>query len=243
MTAHVLELREVGKSFGGLRALHNVDLAVSANEIVGIMGANGAGKTTLFGLIAGQHRPTTGDILLDGTSVLGLRPYQICRRGIGRTFQIVRPLADLSVFENVLIAARFGVHRLASSAATTRARDLLAVVGLADRAQLKAESLTLSAQKKLEVARAVATGAHIVLLDEVMAGLTPSEVDTMLEIIRRLHREYRLTLMIIEHVMRALMRISARVLVLHHGEPIAIGAPDAISKDPRVLEAYLGKDE
>ncbi len=242
MTARVLELQQLGKSFGGLRALQNVDLAVVAHEVVGIMGANGAGKTTLFSLIAGHLAPTTGDILVDGSTVLGLRPYQICRRGIGRTFQIVRPFADLTVFENILIAARFGVGRLATAAATARARSVLEAVGLGDRAHVNAASLTLSAQKKLEVARAVATGAHIVLLDEVMAGLTPAEVAAMLEVIRRLHWEYRLTILIIEHVMRALMQISDRLLVLHHGEPIAIGTPDAVGRDPRVIDAYLGRD-
>ncbi len=238
----VLELRGVGKRFGGLRALENVDLAVAADEVVGIMGANGAGKSTLFNLIAGHQRPSSGEILIDGRSVLGLRPFEICRRGVGRTFQIVRPLGGLTALDNVVTAARFGVDRLRAPAAAQRASDLIEAVGLAERMNDRAETLTLSAQKRLEVARAVATGAHIVLLDEVMAGLTPSEVLAMLDVIRRLRTQNRLTILIIEHVMRALMQISDRILVLHHGEPIALGPPALVSTDPRVLECYLGTE-
>lgn len=240
MTTALLELRGVEKSFGGLRAVRDVNLSVSKGEIVGIMGANGAGKTTLFALIAGHLQPNAGEILLDGKSIVGLPPHKICRRGIARTFQIVRPFAGLSVLENVVVSARFGATWSGKASATSAATKVLEAVGLGPRLYDRAGSLTLSGQKKLEVARAIATGAHIVLLDEVMAGLTPPEVSEMLEIISWLRFQYDLTILVIEHVMRALMRISDRVLVLHHGETIAIGTPQVISNDQKVLDCYLG---
>jgi branched-chain amino acid transport system ATP-binding protein len=237
-----LELVGLGKSFGGVSALSDLDLAVSPGEILGIMGANGAGKTTLFGLIAGHLRPSTGDIRLDGSSLLGLSPDRICRRGIGRTFQIVRPFGGLSVLENVMVAARFGTAWLDRPAAAAKAGEILAAVGLGERRDSLASALTLSGQKRLEVARAVATGARILLLDEVMAGLTPAEVDEMLEILRRLHQRHALTILIIEHVMQALMRISERILVLHLGRTVALDRPAAIARNPDVLACYLGEE-
>ena len=235
----VLSLRGVSKRFGGLRALSDISFDVAAGEIVGIMGANGAGKTTLFSLIAGNERPSGGTIALDGRPLAGLPPHKVCRLGIARTFQIVRPFGGLTVEENVETAAMFGAAR-APSPAAARARDVLALTGLSDRAQDRAETLTLSGQKRLELARAVATGGRLLMLDEVMAGLTPAEVATMLEIVRRLHREYGLTILVIEHVMRALMQLAERIVVLHHGEMIAEGTPAAIGADPRVHECYFG---
>jgi branched-chain amino acid transport system ATP-binding protein len=237
---NVLEVHDLGRNFGGVRALHGVNLAVNADEVVGIMGANGAGKTTLFALIAGNLKPSAGDIRLDGSSIVGLSPDKICRRGVGRTFQTARPFGDLTVLENVTTAARFGVHRLEAWAAAKRAAQLLDIVGLGTRRDRQAGDLTLSGQKRLEVARAVATGARLLLLDEVMAGLTPAEVMQMLEVVQTLKTENALTVLMIEHVMRALMRISDRILVLHHGEPIALNIPAEIAKDRRVLECYLG---
>ncbi|TFL15533.1 ABC transporter ATP-binding protein [Pusillimonas caeni] len=235
-----LEVRHLGRNFGGVRALHDVNLTVSLGEVVGIMGANGAGKTTLFALIAGNLRPGTGDILLDDSSIVGLSPDRICRRGVGRTFQTARPFGDLTVLENIITAARFGMHRLDAHAAEKRAVLLLDIVGLGTRRNQISGDLTLSGQKRLEVARAVATGARLLLLDEVMAGLTPTEVAQMLEVVQTLKAENSLTILIIEHVMRALMRISDRILVLHHGEAIACNAPAEIARDPRVLDCYLG---
>jgi branched-chain amino acid transport system ATP-binding protein len=235
----LLDIRKVGKSFGGLRALNDVSFAVGAGEIVGIMGANGAGKTTLFSLIAGHERPSDGEIVFDGHRLAGLRPHQICRLGVARTFQIVRPFGGLTVEENVATAAMFGAAR-AEDGAEKRARAALELAGLAERAHDLAETLTLSGQKKLELARAVATGGRLLLLDEVMAGLTPAEVAQMLGIVRTLHAEYRLTILIIEHVMRALMQLAGRIVVLHHGELIAEGTPAAIGADPRVHECYFG---
>ncbi|MBL8662284.1 MAG: ABC transporter ATP-binding protein [Candidatus Odyssella sp.] len=237
----LLALRAVSKQFGGLRALSDISFDVAAGEIVGIMGANGAGKTTLFSLIAGNERPSGGTIVFDGRALAGLPPHRICRLGIARTFQIVRPFGGLTVEDNVATAAMFGAAQAASpAAAAERALAVLALVGLAERAGDLAETLTLSGQKRLELARAVATGGRLLMLDEVMAGLTPAEVATMLEIVRRLHREYGLTILIIEHVMRALMQLAGRIVVLHHGEKIAEGPPAAIGADPRVHEVYFG---
>ncbi len=179
--------------------------------------------------------------MLDGRRLAGLRPHEICRLGVARAFQIVRPFGGLTVEDNVATAAMFGAARAASAAAAARrAREVLALVGLADRAGDLAETLTLSGQKRLELARAVATGGRLLLLDEVMAGLTPTEVAAMLEIVRRVHDEYRLTLVVIEHVMRALMQLAGRIVVLHHGELIAEGTPAAINADPRVHACYFG---
>ena len=237
----LLVLRDVSKFFGGLRALSAISFEVAAGEIVGIIGANGAGKTTLFSLIAGHERPSGGEIRFEGRNLAGMRPYQICRLGVARTFQIVRPFGGLTVEENVATAAMFGAARAASPAAVaTRVRDVLDLVGLRERGTDLAETLTLSGQKRLELARAVATGGRLLLLDEVMAGLTPTEVVAMLDVVRRLHREYRLTILIIEHVMRALMQLAERIIVLHHGEQIAEGTPAAINANPRVHACYFG---
>jgi branched-chain amino acid transport system ATP-binding protein len=237
----LLEVRNVTKSYGGVRALHGVSLSLEAGGILGLMGANGAGKTTLFGLIAGHLAPTEGEILFDGRSLVGLRPDQICQRGIARTFQIVRPFAGLSVRQNVATAALFGSKPASTPAeAAARADAILAALGLGARAESLAGELTLSGQKKLEIARALASGCRLLLLDEVLAGCTPAEVAEMIEVIQRIHREHALTIVIIEHVMRALMRLADRIVVLHHGELIAEGAPAAIAVDPRVLQAYLG---
>jgi branched-chain amino acid transport system ATP-binding protein len=236
----ILQIRKVGCRFGGVRALHDIDLTVQQGEVVGIMGANGAGKTTLFALISGNLRPSAGEIRLRGASIVGLSPDEICRRGIGRTFQTARPFAGLTVLDNVATAARFGVARLDERAARERGLALVERVGLSARQHDAAADLTLSGQKRLEVARAVATGAKLLLLDEVLAGLTPAEVGQMLEVILGLKAEHDLTVLIIEHVMRALMRISDRMLVLHHGEMIAHGTPSEIANDQRVLDCYLG---
>ena len=236
----LLEVRDLGCSFGGVRALHGVNLSVNAGDVVGIMGANGAGKTTLFALISGNLQPSSGEIHLNGTSIVGLSPDKICRRGVGRTFQTARPFRDLTVFDNVVTAARFGMLQLEAKEAERRASILLDIVGLSPRSDQLAGDLTLSGQKRLEVARAVGTGARLLLLDEVMAGLTPTEVAQMLGVLQRLKQENALTLLIIEHVMRALMQISDRILVLHHGQPIALDVPAKIAKNQRVLDCYLG---
>lgn len=237
-----LTVDNVAKEFGGVRALSDLSFEVREHEILGIMGANGAGKTTLFALIAGHLRPTSGDIRFRGDSIVGLRPDQICRRGIARTFQIVKPFGGLTVLENLMTAAMFGAEQThQAERARVQCETILDELGMRQVQDRPAHSLTLSGQKKLELARAVATGCKLVMLDEVMAGLTPTEVAEMLEIVRSLHRKRGLTVLVIEHVMKALMRLSDRVLVLHLGRSIACAPPAEIAHDPRVHEIYLGE--
>jgi branched-chain amino acid transport system ATP-binding protein len=237
----MLDVRNISKRFGGVLALDDVTFSVGAGEIVGLMGANGAGKTTLFAVIAGNARPQSGDVVWRGKSLLGLRPDQIARHGIARTFQVVRPFLGLTVMENASIAARFGARALnRTSDVNAAARDALQAVHLFDRADDLASELTLSDQKRLEIARALATGAALLLLDEVMAGLTLTEVREMIEIIRSLRNDRGLTLIVIEHVMRALMSLSDRIVVLHLGRRIAEGLPSVIADDPQVSDVYFG---
>jgi branched-chain amino acid transport system ATP-binding protein len=240
MTA-LLRLENVGKSYGGVHALRGLSFEVGEGEIVGLMGANGAGKTTAFSLIAGTQRLSDGEIWFDGRRVDGRPAYATARAGIARTFQIVRPLSGLRVIDNLVVAALYGHARERSrSEAEDRARTILDEVGLSREANRLAETLTLAGRKRLEVARAVATGPKLLLLDEVLAGLTASEVAAALEMIRELHTRRKLTIVVIEHVMRALTQLSHRIVVLHHGEKIAEGSPTEILTDQRVIEAYLG---
>ena len=237
----MLSIQGLGKKFGGLTALSGVSFDVEEGHIIGVMGANGAGKTTLFSLIAGNTVPSEGDIRYEGRSLVGLRPDQVCRLGVARTFQIVKPFPALTVLENLRTAAMFGraQHRNAASA-DEASRQVLEEVGLAELADRPASTLTLSGQKRLEIARAIATGARLVLLDEVMAGLTPTEVAQMLQTLRRLQAARGLTLLVIEHVMRALMDLCSRIVVLHHGQLIAQGTPQEIGDNAQVLAVYFG---
>ena len=236
----MLEVAGVSKHFRGLRAVADASLSVGAGEIVALIGPNGAGKTTLFNLIAGALPADGGDIRFEGRSLVGLRADQVCAAGIGRTFQIVKPFAGMSVLDNAMV----GGFRGTRSAATARARasDALHALGMWALRDRPAASLTLPDRKRLEVARALATGPRLLLLDEVMAGLRPTEVDTMVAAFRRLNAEQGVAILLIEHVMRAVMALAQRIVVLHHGEIIAQGAPDAVVRDPRVLESYLGEE-
>jgi branched-chain amino acid transport system ATP-binding protein len=237
-----LSLRGVSKSFGGIQALTDISFDIERGEIVGIMGANGAGKTTLFNVITGHLAASSGQILLNGAPLTGLRPDQVCRAGIGRTFQIVKPFPQLTVRENLLTAAMFGAAELRHRhEALAHCDRILDEMGMSHMARLAAQELTLSGQKRLELARAICTGSELILLDEVMAGLTPPEVKDMLTIITSLHRARGLTLLIIEHVMRALMELSSQIIVLHHGEKIASGSPLEIAENPRVHDVYFGE--
>jgi branched-chain amino acid transport system ATP-binding protein len=236
----LLELQGVWKRFGGLKALEDVSFSIESGEMVGLMGANGAGKTTLFSLVAGNERPSAGEIRLDGHSLVGRRADQVAARGVARTFQIVRPFRGLTVRENARIGALFGSADRRPDAADEFAQSILADVGLADRADALAGSLTLAGQKRLEIARALAQRPRLLLLDEVMAGLTPTEIADAMAMIRRIKEKHGLTVLVIEHVMSALMDLCQRIIVLHHGMKIAEGTPQAIARDPRVLDAYLG---
>lgn len=237
----LLRLDNVSKSYGGVVALRGLSLTVAAGEIVGLMGANGAGKTTAFSLIAGTQRPSSGEIWFAETRIDGKPAYAAARMGIARTFQIVRPFGGLRVIDNLIVAALYGHEREESRGiAEDRARAILDEVGLARDALRPAASLTLVGRKRLEVARALATGPRLLLLDEVLAGLTATEVVEALQLIRALHRRRDLTLIVIEHVMRALTQLCGRIVVLHHGEKIAEGSPTEILANQRVIDSYLG---
>ncbi len=240
----LLSLQAVTKNFGGLRALNAVSFDVRAGSIHGLMGANGAGKTTLFSLIAANQRASSGQILFDGRAIDGLRPDQVCRLGIARTFQIVRPFAGLTVRENVETAVQFGRANPPKAVEASAITDgILTDIGLAAMAGLPAGSLTLSGRKRLEVARALGTAPRLLMLDEVMAGLTPVEVTEMIATIRRMKIAHDLTILIIEHVMSALTEMSDVITVLHHGEKIAEGPPAGIAVDAAVQAAYFGIDD
>ena len=236
----LLDVRSVSKHFRGLRAVHEVSFDVAEGGIQGLIGPNGAGKTTTFNMIAGVYAPDTGEILFAGRAIHGLRPDEICAAGIGRTFQIVKPFAGLSVLDNVMVGAFL---RTASAHESRRlAGDILERLGLAAKRDLPASSLTLPDRKRLEVARALATRPKLLLLDEVMAGLRPTECDQMVEVFRDLNRKYGTTILLIEHVMRAVMALAGRIVVLHHGVIIARGTPQEVVRDPAVLECYLGEE-
>jgi branched-chain amino acid transport system ATP-binding protein len=237
----LLSVDAVVKSFSGVVALDQVSFTVDEGELVGIMGANGAGKTTLFSVIAGNLRANDGSINFDGKRIDGLRPDQISRRGISRTFQIVRPFGNMTVLENVALGVMYGRRRERSAAAAeAKAKEILERLGLSDRVGLMAKHLTLAGRKRLEIARSLATEPRLLLLDEVLAGLTPIEATAAIEIVRHFHVAEGLTILMIEHVTRALMALSQRIVVLHHGQKIAEGTPSKVARDPRTVSVYLG---
>jgi branched-chain amino acid transport system ATP-binding protein len=236
----LLEVDGISKHFRGLRAVHEVSFAVPEGSIVAMIGPNGAGKTTCFNLIAGVFAPDTGTVRLAGRDVTGLRPHEVCRAGVGRTFQVVKPFPQMSVLDNVVVGA-LNAHRHARDARRV-AGEMLALLHLEGKAGELAASLTLPERKRLEVARAMATRPRLLLLDEVMAGLRPTEVDEMVAMFRRLNAETGLTILVIEHVMRAVMALAGTIVVLHHGEKICEGAPQSVVRDPAVLECYLGAE-
>ena len=235
----LLSVDGVSKSFGGLRAIHRVSFDLAEGEMQGLIGPNGAGKTTLFQVVSGFLRPDEGSMTYAGESLAGLRPHDICQRGMVRTFQIARPFLRLTVLENVVVGALQRVaHRREAMAI---AEEVLDLTGLAGKAGSMGHSLTLPDRKRLELARALATGPRVLLLDEVMAGLTPTETGRLIDLIRAIHGR-GITILLIEHVMKAVMALSQRVLVLNYGEVIARGRPEEVVRDRKVIEAYLGED-
>jgi len=227
----LLAVNNISKSFRGLKAVSDASFEITEGSINALIGPNGAGKTTIFNMVAGVFPPDSGSISFQGKPIHGLRPDQICAAGIGRTFQIVKPFAGLSVLDNVMVG---GFLR--------RALAILDKLQLGAKRDLPASSLTLPDRKRLEVARALATRPRLLLLDEVMAGLRPTECDQMVEVFRELNRRAGLTILLIEHVMRAVMALAQHIGVLHHGEVIARGTPQEIVRDPQVLECYLGEE-
>jgi branched-chain amino acid transport system ATP-binding protein len=238
----ILEGEGVTKTFGGLTAVFNVDFHINQGEIVGLIGPNGAGKTTLFNLISGALPPTSGMTRFKGESITGLKPNQICKRGIARTFQLIKLFGNMTAFENVFLASLFGTSRdINESGAEKETLALLVFVGLPAVKTTVAKDLTLANQKRLEVARALATRPELVLLDELMAGLNPTEVAQAMELVTRI-RDKGITVFMIEHVMKAIMSVCNQIMVLDHGVKIAEGTPEEITTNKKVIEVYLGEE-
>jgi branched-chain amino acid transport system ATP-binding protein len=234
----------VNKYFGGVTALSNVSFHVNDGEIVGLIGPNGAGKTTLFNVIFGTYLPNSGLIKFKGEKITGLKPHQICRKGIARTFQITKTFIKMSVLENVMVGALFGRDNKGDlKSAREEAMRLIEFSKLTEKANMLAESLTSADARRLELARGLAAKPEVLLLDEVMAGLNPSEVNQAMELIKKIRDDMGVTIFMVEHIMKSVMGISDRVIVLANGQQIAEGTPKEVSEDPRVVEAYLGSEE
>jgi len=238
----LLEVRGVSKRFGGLLAVSDVSFDIREGEILGLIGPNGAGKTTLFNIVNGVYKPDSGSITFAGKDITGLAPNEVVKMGLARTHQIVKPLNSLSVLDNVTVGACFGRESLGLKAARETAREVLRRVGLGERAESSARNLTLAGKKRLEVARALAAKPKLLLLDEVLAGLNPTEVAQMIDLVRQI-RDEGVAVFMIEHVMQAIMKLSDRIVVLNFGQKLAEGRPTEIAADPQVIEAYLGDED
>jgi len=235
----MLTLAGVTKRFGGLTAVKDVSIEVRQGDLLGIIGPNGAGKTTLFNIIAGTYRPDEGRVVFEGRDLRGLAPHEVCRLGLTRTFQLVKPFGNLSVLDNVLIGALTRVTSV--RAARAAAEHVIETCHLAEYTHARARALPIGLRKRLEVARALATRPRLLLLDEVMSGVNHAELGVIMDLVRRLHAD-GLTIIVIEHIMAAMMRLAQRIVVLHHGERIAEGTPAEVAADRRVIDAYLGEE-
>jgi len=235
----ILTVENITKRFGGLVAVHNLSLSVEKGEILGMIGPNGAGKTTAFNMISGYYRPDEGRVVFDGQDVTGRRPDQICKLGLARTFQVVKPFPQLSVLDNVIVGAYNRTND--KQEARERAEEVIKFLGMTEMVHQLAGSLSVAGRKRLEIAKALATEPKMILLDEAMAGLRPTETDTMIELVRQISQQ-GIALLLVEHVMRVIMSLADRIVVIHHGEMIVQGAPQQVVRDKAVIDAYLGEE-